>query len=85
MAYDVPTSPARLFVAIAGFFQEILGGSWWHENIHRFLQFLAILPRGVRFLCAAWVLCGSFLPEEHAGIWRARKPRKVFEKFKKSH
>ena len=25
---------------------------------------------GVRSLCAAWVLCGRFLPEENAGIWR---------------
>ncbi|CAK8998851.1 unnamed protein product [Durusdinium trenchii] len=25
--------------------------------------------QGVRSLCAAWVLCGRFLPDEHAGIW----------------
>ena len=25
--------------------------------------------QGVRCLCAAWVLCGRFLPQEHAGVW----------------
>lgn len=31
--------------------------------------------QGVRSLCAAWVLCGRFLPEENAGIWRVGQKR----------
>eukprot|EP00931_Biecheleriopsis_adriatica_P050281 TRINITY_DN29102_c0_g2_i1.p1 TRINITY_DN29102_c0_g2~~TRINITY_DN29102_c0_g2_i1.p1 ORF type:complete len:357 (+),score=81.25 TRINITY_DN29102_c0_g2_i1:47-1117(+) len=30
---------------------------------------------GARFLCAAWVLCGRFLPDEHAGFWLVGKYR----------